>query len=58
MRRLYTENSLLIREICLASSRRLMAKFRKGLTRMTKNPARPFAVDGYESQGNHVANHR
>ncbi len=26
-----------------------MTTFRKGFTRMTKNPACPFAVDGYES---------
>jgi hypothetical protein len=26
-----------------------MSRFRKGFTRMTKNPAYPLAVDGYES---------
>jgi hypothetical protein len=36
-------------EICLPCGRRLMSKVRKGFTRMTKNPACPFAVDGYES---------
>ena len=29
--------------------RRLMSKIRKGFTRLTKNPACPFAVGGYES---------
>jgi hypothetical protein len=36
-------------EICLPCGRRFMSGFRKGFTRMTKNPAYPFAVDGYES---------
>lgn len=36
-------------EICLPSGRRLMIRTRKGFTRMTKNPAYPLAVDGYES---------
>jgi len=36
-------------EICLPCGRRLMSKIRKGFTRMTKNPACPFAVGGYES---------
>ena len=36
-------------EICLPCGRRLMSKIRRGFTRMTKNPAYPFAVDGYES---------
>ena len=36
-------------EICLPCGRRLMSKIRKGFTRMTKNPACPFAVDGDES---------
>jgi hypothetical protein len=36
-------------EICLPCGRRLMSRFRKGFTRMTKNPACPFAVGGYES---------
>src|SRR4030042_1194414 len=36
-------------EICLPCGRRLMSRFRKGFTRMTKNPACPLAVGGYES---------
>ena len=36
-------------EICLPCGRRLMSRIRKGFTRMTKNPACPFAVDGDES---------
>jgi len=36
-------------EICLPCGRRLMSRFRKGFIRMTKNPACPFAVGGYES---------
>ena len=36
-------------EICLPCGRNLMSKIRKGFTRMTKNPACPLAVDGYES---------
>ena len=36
-------------EICLPCGRRLMSKIRRGFTRMTKNPAYPFAVGGYES---------
>jgi hypothetical protein len=36
-------------EICLPCGRRLMSKFRKGFTRMTKNLASPLAVGGYES---------
>jgi hypothetical protein len=36
-------------EICLPCGRRLMSRFRKGFTRMTKNPACSFAVGGYES---------
>jgi hypothetical protein len=36
-------------EICLLCGRMLMSKVRKRFTRMTKNPACPFAVDGYES---------
>ena len=36
-------------EICLPCGRRLMSRFRKGFTRMTKNPAYPLAVGGYES---------
>ena len=36
-------------EICLPGGGRVMSKIRKGFTRMTKNPACPFAVDGYES---------
>ncbi len=36
-------------EICLPCGRRLMSEIRKGFTRMTKNPACPFAVDGDES---------
>ncbi len=41
--------TLLSGEICLPCGRRLMSKVRKGFTRMTKNPACPFAVGGYES---------
>jgi len=37
-------------EICLPGGRRLMSRFRKGFTRMTKNPACSFAVGGYESR--------
>src|SRR4030042_5243583 len=33
-------------EICLPCGRILMSKFRKGFTRMIKNPASPFAGDG------------
>jgi hypothetical protein len=36
-------------EICLPCGRRLMSRFRKGFTWMTKNPASPLAVGGYES---------
>jgi hypothetical protein len=36
-------------EICLPCGRNLMSKFRKGFTRMTKNPACSFAVGGQES---------
>ena len=36
-------------EICLPCGGRLMSKIRKGFTRLTKNPACPFAVDGHES---------
>ncbi len=36
-------------EICLPCGRRLMSGFRKGFTRMTKNPAYSLAVGGYES---------
>ena len=36
-------------EICLPCGRKPMSKIRKGFTRMTKNPACPFAVDGHES---------
>ena len=36
-------------EVCLPSGRKLMSKIRKGFTRKTKNPACPFAVNGYES---------
>ena len=36
-------------EICLPCGRKLMSKIRKGFTRMTKNPACPLAVGGYES---------
>ena len=36
-------------EIWLPCGRRLMSRFRKGFTRLTKNPACPFAVGGYES---------
>jgi hypothetical protein len=36
-------------EVCLPCGRGLMRKFRKGFTRMTKNPAYPFAVGGQES---------
>jgi len=36
-------------EICLPCGRILMSKIRKGFTRMTKNPAYPIAVGGYES---------
>ncbi len=36
-------------EICLPCGRRFMTTFREGFTRMTKNPACPFAVGGYES---------
>ncbi len=36
-------------EICLPCGRRFMSKIRKGFTRMTKNPACPFAVNGDES---------
>jgi hypothetical protein len=37
-------------EICLPCGGRLMSKIRKGFTRLTKNPACPFAVGGYESR--------
>jgi hypothetical protein len=37
-------------EICLPCGRKIMSKVRKGFTRMTKNPACPLAVGGYESQ--------
>jgi hypothetical protein len=36
-------------EICLPCGRRLMSKIRRGFTRLTKNPAYPFAVGGYGS---------
>ena len=36
-------------EICLPGGRRFMTAFRKGFTRMTKNPACSFAVGGHES---------
>ena len=36
-------------EICLPCGRMHTSKIRKGFTRMTKNPACPFAVDGDES---------
>jgi hypothetical protein len=36
-------------EIYLRCGRILMSKIRKGFTRMTKNPACPLAVGGYES---------
>jgi hypothetical protein len=36
-------------EICLPCGRVLMSEFRRGFTRMTKNPAYPLAVGGYES---------
>ena len=36
-------------EIWLPCGRKLMSKVRKGFIRMTKNPAYPFAVGGYES---------
>ena len=61
MRRLCTESSRLRAvalwrastslsgEICLPCGRRLMSKIRRGFTRLTKNPAYPFAVGGYES---------
>jgi hypothetical protein len=37
-------------EICLPCGGRLMSKIRKRFTRLTKNPACPFAVGGYESR--------
>jgi hypothetical protein len=37
-------------EICLPCGGRVMSKIRKGFTRLTKNPAYPFAVGGYESR--------
>lgn len=37
-------------EICLPSGKIIMSEIRKGFTRMTKNPACSFAVDGDESQ--------
>jgi hypothetical protein len=37
-------------EIWLPCGGRLMSKIRKGFTRLTKNPACPFAVGGYESR--------
>ncbi len=37
-------------EICLPCGGRVMSKIRKGFTRLTKNPACPFAVGGYESR--------
>jgi hypothetical protein len=36
-------------EIWLPCGRKLMSKIRRGFTRMTKNPACPCAVNGYES---------
>ena len=36
-------------EICLLCGGRLMSKIRKGFTRLTKNPACPWAVAGHES---------
>jgi hypothetical protein len=36
-------------EICLPCGRRLMSIIRGGFTQLTKNPACPFTVGGYES---------
>jgi hypothetical protein len=46
---LWRTSTSLSGEICLPCGRRLMSRFRKGFTRMIKNPACPFAVGGYES---------
>jgi hypothetical protein len=36
-------------EICMSRDRRVMSKGRNRFTRLNKNPAYPFAVNGYES---------
>jgi len=37
-------------EICMSCDRSVMSKSRKRFIRLTKNPANPFAVNGYESR--------